>query len=72
MYKEFVRFQNNKEEFMIKSKEAIKALGVMEKLLEFLELEIELSLILPTTERKEKFEELNKKLEETNRILGEI
>ncbi len=72
MYEEFVRFQNNKDEFMIKSKEVVKALGEMEKLLEFLELEAKLGLTLPTTERKEKFEELNKKLEEINGTLGEI
>ncbi len=72
MYEEVMRFYDNKKEFTVKSKEVIKILEETKKMLEGVEVNVITWLLLPTQEAKEMIIELNEKLEELNKELGEF
>ncbi len=72
MYEEVMRFCDNKKEFMVKSKEVIKILEETKKMLEGVEVNVITWFLLPTKEAKDMLIELNEKLEELNKELGEF
>lgn len=72
MYEEVMKFQRNKDEFMEKSKEVIKELEELQKVLKDAEIEAIMGLYLPSKERKQKLKSINKDIENINKELEEI